>query len=771
MNTSIVTKIIFQILLLLSILYLGYLYISHKTDALITDRYFKVSNQIKQQLQTLLDEKQNAMLTLSLAVSENSNIKKALLTNNTSDIGLGEFSLRLKENTNLQNIWFQIVRADGTSLYRSFSKKKDDSLINARIEIAKMIKHPQIMTSITVGKFSIALKAMVPIYDKGKFVGIVEAIEQLNSITLKMDTYDYKTILFIDKSYQKQLVFGDKNKFLEDYFIASGSNNVDFLEYIKRKTVEHIIHYNKEYHVCREINSIITVYTLNDEITKQPMAHFVIAHNINHIDLEDINQIRYNLFLILGGLLFTTLAVFIYFYLQSKKELIKKLNDKLEDTLEIKTKELTYLAHHDALTGLVNRHLFSEIVKGCIESSKRDKSHFSILFLDLDRFKDVNDTYGHSAGDELLKSVSKRLKSCFRSEDFVSRLGGDEFIILIKNINENNLLSLVKKIITKMQQPIEFENNTIYITFSIGISSYPKDGNDSELLISNADMAMYKAKELGRNTFQFYDKKMGDYMIERLQLERNLKIALEEKQFEAFYQPQIDSQTNRVIGAEALIRWNSPQLGMVSPDKFIPIAEETRLIIDIDRWMMKHTMKQLIKFHKEGIEIGILSLNISARQLESKEIIHDLKMILSETKFDPKRLELEITERQMMKDPEASIIVLNKIKEMGIGVAVDDFGTGHSSLAYIKRLPIDKLKIDKSFVDELPYDKENIAIVRSVISIARNLQLDIIAEGVESEIQRDFLRNEGCKMIQGYFYSKPLNADAYKQFLLKHNSK
>lgn len=757
------------LLLLFSILYLGYFYISHKTDTLIADRYFKVSTEMKEKLKTLIKEKQNSILDISLAMAENNSIKKALLTNDVSDIHLDKLSLILKEKSNLQNIWFQIVRANGISLYRSFSNKKGDNVLKARVDIAEIVKHPHIVTSISVGQFSFTLKAIVPIYNNDKFIGIIETIGQFNSIVHTMNKHKYNTILFVDKSYKKQLVFADKDKFLEDYFIASGSENINFLKYIKRKTAEHIIHYNKVYHLCQEINSIITVYTLNDEVTQKPMAYFVMAHNIKDIDLKDINQIRYNLFLILGGLLFTIFSLSIYFYIQSKKKLIQKLNDTLEESVQTKTKELTYLAHYDELTGLINRHYFSSLVESSIESAQRDKSHFSILFLDLDRFKDVNDTYGHNAGDELLVSVAKRLKSSVKSEDYVTRLGGDEFVILIKNISTSNLVTLTKRIITEIQQPIEIENNILNITFSIGISSFPKDGTDAETLTSNADMAMYKAKELGRNTYQFYDKEMGEDMVERLQLEKNLKVALEENQFKAFYQPQIDSLTNRVIGAEALIRWNSPELGMVSPEKFIPIAEESQLIMEIDSWMMRHTMKQLIEFQKDGIEIGKLSLNISARQLESKGIISDLKMILNETNFDPKRLELEITERQMMKDPERSIIILNRIKEMGVDIAVDDFGTGYSSLAYIKRLPIDKLKIDKSFVDDLPDIKEEIAIVRSIISIAKNLNIKIIAEGVENTAQRDFLRAEGCQLVQGYFYSKPLSADDYKQFLLKDN--
>jgi len=372
-------------------------------------------------------------------------------------------------------------------------------------------------------------------------------------------------------------------------------------------------------------------------------------------------------------------------------------------------------------------------------------------------------------GDILLKSIAKRLKESVRAEDTVCRLAGDEFTILLKNVEEDNLVAIVEKIIYSTQQSIELQNNVFSITLSIGISCFPRDGSDADLLMSNADTAMYKAKELGRDTYQFYNEKMSECALKRVILEKNLKIALQENQFEAFYQPQIDTATGKIIGAEALIRWNSPELGFVSPADFIPIAEQTNLIIKIDLWMMKKSMNQLMIFQEEGIDIKKLSLNISAKQLEGKEMIADLKNILIETGFDASRLELEITEREMMKDPDATVLILNEIKKLGISISIDDFGTGHSSLAYIKRLPIDKLKIDKSFVDELPHDKEDVAIVRSVISIAKNLQIDIIAEGVETQEQRDFLLQEGCPNIQGYLYSKPLNAYDYKQFLLKYN--
>ena len=767
MNTAKLSRLLLPILLLTLIGFIGYILISSKHETLINEKYLKISKNMKTHLDTLIKEKQDAILQMSLAMSQDQKIKDALLSKDKLNINLKEFSLKLKQNTNLKNIWFQIVDAQGKSFYRSFSDKTGDSLVKARTDIDKMIKKPQIISSISAGKFAITLKTMVPIYDNNNiFIGMFETLGRFNSIIDKMQENKEHTIMLIDKSYRNQLVYVDKSKFIENYFVVNNNPDKRLLEYIKMQSVQNIINCSDKQNICFSPHSILSVYKLNDAYNK-PMAYFIMSYDLADINLNDIFQIRNLLFLMLGGFLFIGYVLYLYF--QSKKNLINKLHFKLEDMVKSKTKELTYLAHHDALTGLTNRFLFLEIVKKTIESAKRKDSKFSILFLDLDRFKDINDTYGHYVGDVLLKSIADRLKMCVRAEDTVCRLAGDEFAILLNNVDEENLIAIVEKIIYSTQQSIESHNNVFNITLSIGISCYPRDGLDVDILMSNADTAMYKAKELGRDTYQFYDKKMSECALNRVILEKNLKIALQENQFEAFYQPQIDSSTGKIIGAEALIRWNSPELGFVSPADFIPIAEQTRLIIKIDLWMMRETMNQLMDFQKNGIDIKKLSLNISAKQLESKEMISDLKNILKETNFDASRLELEITEREMMTNPEATILILNEIKKLGISIAIDDFGTGHSSLAYIKRLPIDKLKIDKSFIDELPYDKEDVAIVRSVISIAKNLQIDIIAEGVETHKQRDFLLDESCTKVQGYLYSKPLNAYDYKEFLLKNN--
>lgn len=766
LNIARFSRLLFPIFLLLLIASIGYMLISSKNKALINERYLEISKNMETHLESLIKEKQDAILQMSLAMSQDQKIKDALLSKDKLNINLKEFSLKLKNNTNLKNIWFQIVDAQGKSFYRSFSNKTGDSLVKARSDIDKMIKDPQIITSISAGKFAISLKTMVPIYEDGLFIGMFETLSMFDSIIQKMQESNEHTIMLIDKSYKDQLVYVDRTKFIQNYFIVNDKADEKLLTYIKERSIEAVINCEDNSTICLSPHSLVSVYKLNDELGK-PMAYFIMSYNIDEINLNDILQVRNILFLVFGALLFVGYILFLYF--QSKKNLIKNLNFKLEDLVKSKTKELTYLAHHDALTGLTNRFLFLEIVKNTIESAKRQSSTFSILFLDIDRFKDINDTYGHYMGDLLLKNVAKRLEGCIRAEGIVCRLAGDEFAILLKNVDEGSVIAIVDKIIHSIGQSIELQNSVFNITISIGISCFPRDGSDVDILMSNADTAMYKAKEDGRDTYQFYDKKMSEPALKRVILEKNLKIALQKNQFEAFYQPQIDTSTGEIIGAEALIRWNSPELGFVSPADFIPVAEQTKLIIKIDLWMMRETMNQLMNFQKSGIDIKKLSLNISAKQLESKEMISDLKTILQETGFDASKLELEITEREMMANPEATILILNEIKKLGISISIDDFGTGHSSLAYIKRLPIDKLKIDKSFVDDLPHDKEDVAIVRSVISIAKNLQIDIIAEGVETQEQKDFLLLEGCPKIQGYFYSKPLNASDYKEFLLKHN--
>jgi len=428
---------------------------------------------------------------------------------------------------------------------------------------------------------------------------------------------------------------------------------------------------------------------------------------------------------------------------------------------------LNHQAHHDALTGLPNRVLFSERLEQAIAKSKRQNLKVGLLFIDLDHFKEINDSLGHAVGDEILKEVTNRLSSTIRKEDILARLGGDEFTIIIEGLKEaEDVTVLAQKIIDLLSEPIKIDDNILYVSSSIGISLYPDDGDNAQDLLKYADAAMYKAKDEGRNNFQFYCSEMTKLAFQRVHMEASIREALVNKEFVVFYQVQVDGSTDKIIGMEALVRWESPSEGLLSPSRFISIAESTGLIVDIDREVMKMAMSQVSLWEKEAIFSGVLSLNLTMKHLYKEDFLEVLVKTMKECDFNANDLELEVVESEIMSNPSRAIKILNQIRDMGISLAIDDFGTGYSSLSYLKRLPIKKLKIDQSFVKDLPHDEEDIAISRAVIALAKSMNLDIIAEGVETKEQKDFLVNNECKNIQGYYYSKPVNADEMKKILI-----
>ncbi|MDQ7061604.1 MAG: EAL domain-containing protein [Sulfurimonas sp.] len=432
---------------------------------------------------------------------------------------------------------------------------------------------------------------------------------------------------------------------------------------------------------------------------------------------------------------------------------------------------LHHQAHHDALTSLPNRVLFNDRLEQAIEKAKRNSSKIAVFFIDLDHFKEINDSLGHNIGDEVLKAVSTRLKEVIREEDTLARLGGDEFTVLlegIKNIQDASLIA--GKILETLSQVIHIDFHDLYVSSSIGISVYPDDGKSSQNLLKFADSAMYKAKDEGRNNFQFYSAEMTELAFERVVMEASLRVALKNEEFIVYYQPQMNAKTNKLIGMEALVRWNHPNMGIVSPAKFIPLAESTGLIIDLDRHVMKTAMTQCAQWYKKGFNPGVLAMNLSVKQLAKVECVEVFENLMQITGCKAEWIELEVTEGQIMKNPEEAIKVLAKINDLGINLAVDDFGTGYSSLAYLKRLPIDKLKIDQAFIRDLPDDEEDAGITKAVIALAKSLDLRIIAEGVETKEQKDFLVLNGCENIQGYYYSKPIPANEF-EILLENGDK
>jgi len=434
-------------------------------------------------------------------------------------------------------------------------------------------------------------------------------------------------------------------------------------------------------------------------------------------------------------------------------------------------KELEYQAYHDALTTLPNRSLFIDRLDQAIKLAKRNQTMLAVLFLDLDNFKQINDSLGHDTGDQVLMNIAERLIAGIRETDSIARLGGDEFTLIVSGFNDSHSINqTIQKLFSILQQPMHINGDLLYATCSVGISIYPDDGETSETLIKNADAAMYKAKDAGRNSFEFYTHDMTERAFEHVMMDANLRRAFAQHQFIIYYQPQYDSSQHKITGMEALLRWNHPEMGMISPSKFIPVAENTGLIVELDRWVMQNAIQQVSQWRRSGIETGRLSLNMATKQLEKKDLLEFVKNCLHQSQCRPEWITFEITESQIMKNPEKSISLLKELSMLGIEIAVDDFGTGYSSLTYLKRLPVDKLKIDSAFINELPHDDEDVAIVRAIIALAKSMKLDVIAEGVENQQQIDFLLEAGCPEIQGFFFAKPMPADQIESFLSRHSS-
>ncbi|MCD4839486.1 MULTISPECIES: GGDEF domain-containing phosphodiesterase [Neobacillus] len=417
---------------------------------------------------------------------------------------------------------------------------------------------------------------------------------------------------------------------------------------------------------------------------------------------------------------------------------------------EIEEKNFYYV-HHDALTGLRNRRCFNKDLSKWITETEQ----MALLFLDLNRFKFVNDTLGHSIGDQILRDVAKRLSDHLNGKSELYRFGGDEFIIVIKNRTPDEVRTLANEIIKQLEEPFFHEKEKLYLGASIGVSFFPDDGNDIESLVIKADMAMYKAKKGGGHFVQFYTSDIYEEMTKTIHLEAELRQALEEEQFKLHYQPQVDISSNKIIGVEALIRWEHPVLGNISPLEFIPIAEETGLIVPITEWVLRTACRQNQRWQESGISPFIIGVNISS-SLVNKDLVPMVKRILKETKLKPNYLEIELTE-SIMQDPKITLPILKELKELGIRISIDDFGTGYSSLAYLRQLPIDRLKIDRSFIDEMK--KDNGAIVQAIIDLGTRLCLNVIAEGIETNEQLDLLTQLNCKEGQGYYFSRPLSSN------------
>jgi diguanylate cyclase (GGDEF)-like protein/PAS domain S-box-containing protein len=440
-------------------------------------------------------------------------------------------------------------------------------------------------------------------------------------------------------------------------------------------------------------------------------------------------------------------------------------------TERMQTQErLHFLAHHDLLTELPNRAMLIERLNHAINHTQVRNDSLAVMFLDLDRFKVINDTLGHDVGDQLIKKVADRLRPCVRNTDTVARIGGDEFVILLEDIQDiSNISSIANNVLETLAQPFLLEGRELFVTCSIGIGIYPQDGQDSNTLLKNADTAMYRAKDQGRNNVQLYSADMSSRTLEQLTLETDLRHALERKQFMLLYQPLVDLNNGMIVGFETLIRWQHPELGMISPVDFIPILEETGLIIPVGEWVLRTACEQNRQWQMEGLPALPVAVNLSARQFSDANLAGQISTILSQTRLDPASLHLEITESVIMNNASSTYRVLDELNRLGVHLAVDDFGTGYSSLSYLKRFPIHILKIDRSFVRDITTDPDDASIVSTVITLAHSLKLKVVAEGVETEEQALFLRNKSCDIAQGYLYSKPISAEKIAVLLTKQS--
>lgn len=426
---------------------------------------------------------------------------------------------------------------------------------------------------------------------------------------------------------------------------------------------------------------------------------------------------------------------------------------------------IKYQAFYDSLTGLPNRDLLRERVSHEINQAKHNNEKLALMYIDLDRFKLVNDTLGHDMGDKLLDIVAKRLKNCLTSADTVSRIGGDEFVILLPNIDsEENVAKLTSEILEIIREPLAIHTHEFYTSASIGITFYPNDGDNVETLMTNADVAMYRAKEHGKNNFQIYTAALNEKALERLALENSLRRALEYKEFIVYYQPKVDTKTEEVVGMEALLRWQHPNWGLVSPDKFIPLAEETGLIIPIGEWVLRTACAHNKSLQNAGFPPLTVAVNLSPLQFQLQDLTKVISKILHETGLEPQYLELEITESIAMQNIEHTIRMINELREMGIKFAIDDFGTGYSSLSQLNSFSVNKLKIDKSFVSKIDGGTDNSIIASTIMALGKSLKLDIVAEGVETKEQANFFKENTCNEMQGYLFGRPMSSDDFIKY-------
>ncbi|WP_051359322.1 EAL domain-containing protein [Paucisalibacillus globulus] len=537
-----------------------------------------------------------------------------------------------------------------------------------------------------------------------------------------------------------------------------------YINQISNSSVEGIVLYGKTDIIdCDETFATMFGYS-KEELKGKSMEHLIDPKSYQR--LADFEHLAFNGVLELKGVRKdgTLFYIEMYEYPYYKSGKIVRAASVKDVTERIETEnKIEYMAYYDELTDLPNRNFFNKVLKEAIVQAKESNEHLAVYFLDIDYFKEINDTLGYSFGDELLRACAGRLKTFQQMDTFIARMSGDEFLIVQRNSSKEESKALAKEIIAEFEKPIKIHEYEIYTTLSIGISLYPENGKTASDLIKHADSAMYVIKGKHRNYFNLFESSISENFKTMLTMESELRRALREGQFELYYQPQKNLRKDEVVGLEALIRWNHPEKGLISPIEFIPLAEKTGLIIDIGDWVLSEACRQNKEWQDKGFKPLTVSVNLSAKQFYQPNLVEKVKQVLEETDLHPNYFELEITESMAMSNEEEILETLHQLRELGVLVSIDDFGTGYSSFKYLSIFPITKLKIDKMFLNE--NQRENQAIVKSIIHMSHSLNMKVIAEGVETLEQLNFLANERCDEMQGYYYSKPLPPKMLTKFL------
>lgn len=671
---------------------------------------------------------------------------------------------RLKNQTNITHGYF--IDPNGDVLLRAHKPDQFGDRLS-RTTYLKSARTQKLACGIEMGMNFYSLRCVQPVYlgESHEFIGYIELAEEIDHIfhELKEATGNDLAILLVDDFITFSEADIQGQEFSHYQLIYSTDSSL--METILPKV-------NLDAGFISTANSFITdkdeKYGIGvspfEDITGQISGVLVSVENITQLYKSAINELWINVV----GALFIILLTIILFSIA-----IKRAFKAMEEALDERTCQIEFMALHDELTQLPNRAMFCKMVQHQINEAKRYDRQFSLLFMDLDGFKAVNDNLGHDAGDELLRQVAERLNLSIRDSDVASRIGGDEFIVLLPEISgeeEHKHVDVVAgRILNAIAAPFMLKDQVIHITASIGISCYPEHGDNEDELTKHADAAMYAAKESGKNGIQRYSAELHKQSFERRALEADLKNAIHNHEFEMFYQAKLDSQSVEVIGMEALIRWHHPNLGLVEPADFISIAEDTGLIIPIGKWVIETACRQNMQWLKNGNKLLPIAVNLSPKQFNDERLLEDILKILSETQMPAEYLVVEITERVVVEDAVNANKVLRALKELGVGLAIDDLGVGYSSFSSLEIFPVDSVKIDRSFIHGLPENQSNSAITEAIINMADRLGLNVIAEGVETSEQLEFLRKYQCPQLQGFYFNKPMPADEFEKYL--NNSK